>query len=118
MSLSKRDAVLLGKMLSEIADIEMFVSDLDQDTFAQIKIVQKAVIMTFINLGELAKNLTEGFLNKTNHIPWHKIRGLRNLAAHHYDAVDMVDIWLTIKRDIPVLKMALLIQTSIQTDMA
>ena len=108
MSLSMRDSVLLGKMLSEITDIELFVSDLDGEAFAKTRIAQKAVVMTFINIGELAKSFTDDFLEKTKHIPWRKIRGLRNLAAHHYDAVDMVDIWHTIKRDIPVLKKALL----------
>jgi len=112
MNLSKRDTVLLGKMLSEISDIETFVSGLDVQGFTQTKIAQKAVIMTFINIGELAKNLTGAFLDETKHIPWHKIRGLRNLAAHHYDAVDMADIWLTIERDIPKLKSALLAQQS------
>ena len=104
MSLSDRDKVLLKKMLAEISDIEMFVAGMDCGSFLREKMAQKAVIMTLINMGELAKNLSADFVGETQHVPWHKIRGLRNIAAHRYDVVKMENIWFTIEQDIPFLK--------------
>lgn len=36
------------------------------------------------------------------------LRGLRNIAAHHYEAIRLPNIWLTIQRDVPELKRMLL----------
>lgn len=104
MNHKSRDLTIIGKMLNEISDIESFTVGLSCDVFAQVKVIQKAVIMTMINIGELSKSFSDEFIAATKHIPWRDIRGLRNLAAHHYEAVAMEDIWHTIEQDIPKLR--------------
>lgn len=67
--------------------------------------------MSLINIGELSKALSDEYVEATSTIPWKAIRGLRNIAAHHYEAIRIPNIWLTVKEDIPVLKKTLLMNS-------
>lgn len=100
----ERDAIIKKKILNEIADIEAFVSALDESGFCQSRIAQKAVMMSLINIGELSKALSDDYIRQAHTTPWKEIRGLRNIAAHKYEAIRISNIWLTIKEDIPRLK--------------
>lgn len=37
-------------------------------------------------------------------IPWRKVRGMRNVLAHRYGAIDVGVLWETITQDIPALR--------------
>lgn len=104
----ERDGILCKKMLDEITDIESFVSGMSQQEFSESKIAQKAVVMSLINIGELSKALSDEYLEAAKEIPWKAIRGMRNIAAHHYEAIRVPNIWLTICEDLPILKQTLM----------
>ena len=104
--------VLISKFLTEIADIEAIVSDVDALEFTQSMIMQKAVVMSLINIGELSKHFSEAFIYATKSVAWKDIRSLRNLAAHNYEAIKMNNIWSAIEQDIPPLKAILIKQQS------
>lgn len=104
----ERDMVIRKKMLNEIADIESFILGMEASDFNESRVSQKAVMMSLINIGELSKSFSDEYLASTNSIPWKEIRGLRNIAAHQYDAIRIPNIWITIEQDIPALKKALL----------
>lgn len=108
MEHKQRDVVIRRKMLAEIEDIESFVAGMDADGFYQSKVTQKAVMMSLINIGELSKAFSDEYLEATRGTPWKDIRGLRNIAAHQYDAIRMPNVWLTIQQDVPALKRELM----------
>ena len=54
-------------------------------------------------IGELAKELPDEFVDANEEIAWHQIRGFRNVIAHAYDSVDADILWETIEGDIPKL---------------
>jgi len=108
MDYKERDSVIRRKILNEISDIESFVSAMTRDEFSNSKIAQKAVIMSLINIGELSKAFSEEYIESTKQIPWKAIRGMRNIAAHHYEAIRISNVWLTICEDIPALKKTLI----------
>lgn len=54
-------------------------------------------------IGELVKQLPESFIADNAEVPWHQIRGFRNVIAHAYGSVDADVLWETITEDIPVL---------------
>lgn len=75
--------------------------------FEQYKVdisFQYACNMCFIQIGELVNRLSGEVQTKYNHIPWHAIRGMRNLHAHDYENVDLDIVWHTLKEDIPELQ--------------
>ncbi|MEG0376820.1 MAG: HepT-like ribonuclease domain-containing protein [Raoultibacter sp.] len=54
-------------------------------------------------IGELVKDLPESFIAGNPEVPWHQIRGFRNIIAHAYGSVDADVLWETITEDIPAL---------------
>ncbi|RKY24373.1 MAG: hypothetical protein DRP83_07800 [Planctomycetota bacterium] len=63
--------------------------------------------MAIINIGELTTEFPDDFRQMHSHIPWRKIKGLRNIMAHRYEIVDFEDVWETATRSIPELEIHL-----------
>lgn len=99
-----RDEVLCKKILSELSDIEKFTSGLSLEGFVADTMIQKAVVMSFINIGELANAFSDEFISQNNHFPLKEIRGFRNIAAHKYGQINMKTVWLTVENSLPKLK--------------
>lgn len=91
-------------MLDDITDIINFTRGMDFDTFVSSVLVRKAVCMSLINIGELAKALSSDFKAKYNKIQWKNISGLRDITAHKYHTLNLDIIWSVVKSDIPVLE--------------
>ena len=62
---------------------------------------KNAVAMGIMQIGELTTRLTDDFKLEYNGMPWQDIKGMRNIAAHHYGKLDVQKLWETISSDIP-----------------
>lgn len=65
---------------------------------------QDAVSMAVEQIGENAKRLSDEFINKHKEIPWHLVRGMRNILTHEYENIDFDEVWDTVINDIPALR--------------
>ena len=74
-----------------------------KDDFLDDVKCQDAVIRRFEIIGEAARRISDGLKSKYPEIPWHEMTGIRNIMIHEYDDVDMVIVWETAKKDIPLL---------------
>ena len=101
--MDRRNMQIIKKIKFEINVIIKIVDGIDYDFFSSDEKTKRAVCMTFINIGELVKNLTDDFREKHSHVRWRDIAGLRDIAAHRYQTLRTEDIWETIKQDIPIL---------------
>lgn len=72
--------------------------------FMDSRLYQHAVAMCILEIGELAKHLSEGFLQEHAEIPWRAICRMRDMYAHHYHRTDPQQLWATVTMDLPVLK--------------
>ena len=107
--MNRRDETILSKMLSYCAETEathrFFQDDkalfLNEETGA---IYRNAVAMPILQIGELAKNLSEDFRSVHSGIPWRDIIRMRDLFAHHYGAVDYEQLWDTSHEDMDALR--------------
>ena len=99
-----KDGVLLKKILGEIEVIEEVKLKIDFPEFIADKVCQHAVVMALLNSGELSRSISPEIRERAPHIPWMQIIGLRNVAAHGYASLSMLDIWKTITDDIPLLQ--------------
>lgn len=54
-------------------------------------------------IGEYVNDLSGEFIAVHPEVPWHQIRGFRNVIAHAYGNVDAEVLWETIDEDIPQL---------------
>jgi len=102
--LLKRDRIILEKILEEISQLEKMIKGISVEVFLSNEEKKRAAAMTLINMGELAKNLSKEFIQSAGDFPYNEIRAMRHVAAHEYYALRFVDIWDTIKNDIPAFK--------------
>ncbi len=104
--MTKKNISILEHMKTYCEDImrsverfgnEKAVFDADRD-------YRNSVCMSLLQIGELTGHLTEDFREETkNKIYWPAIKGMRNLFAHNYGAVDVERVWETVRSDIPQL---------------
>lgn len=102
--MTKRDKIILSKILGEISYFETSVTSLAFEQFMADETIKRAACMTLINIGELARFLSEEVKETADDIPFNEIIATRNVAAHGYQTLRFDDVWNTIKTDIPDLK--------------
>lgn len=95
--------VILEHIRECCEDIFDFVRDMELEDFLSNKLVRNAVGMSLINIGELVKALPSEYRNDHPEIPWKRIAGMRDLAAHKYQTLDMVAVWNVVQDRIPEL---------------
>lgn len=67
-------------------------------------LIQDGVIRQIEIIGEAAKRVSEKTRSENVQIPWQDISGMRNKLIHDYFGVDIEKVWLTVRKDIPLLK--------------
>ena len=102
--MNERIRYILGHMLYDILDVIEFTKEIESvEEFAENRLCRKAVVMSILNIGELAKRLPEDFKLATSEIPWKKIIGMRDIAAHGYHVMEDEIIWDVARNSIPLL---------------
>ena len=76
----------------------------DSSLFSSDRDYRNSCMLSLMQIGELAKKLTDEFRGEFDEMPWGQISGLRNIIAHDYINIDHTAVWLTINKDIPPLK--------------
>ena len=101
--MNHRDYVFLTKINNEIKVGIDFLKNYTIEDFLNDEELKRATCMTAINVGELVKGLTELTTKKYTKIPWKKIAGFRDIAAHKYETLKMGDVYEVVKQDYPIL---------------
>ena len=65
----------------------------DKQSFLSNRIIQKSVTYSLLNLGELMKSFSESERNAYPRIPWKRIIGFRDRAAHGYHTLNLNIVW-------------------------
>ncbi len=100
----QRLADYLAHILEAIERIENYVSDMDEVTFLDNKLVQDAVIRNFEIIGEASHNIEKhfpDFVATHPELPLASAYQMRNAIAHGYFKVDFEIVWKTIHRELP-----------------
>lgn len=100
-----RDKKLLINIFEEIVDIELFTDGISENAFMLNKEKQKAVCLSFQNIGEYVKNISQDLKDKNEDVEWSEIYGFRNIVAHEYSKIKMSGVWQMVKEDLPRLKL-------------
>lgn len=99
-------------ILDAIDNIRNDIGTLNKDAFLQDGKTQRAVIESFIVVGEAANRLCDlqQNLEASNPDLWMQLRDaydMRNVLTHEYFRVDAGIVWETIQHEIPVLENSL-----------
>lgn len=110
----ERTLSILEHMLEDAQDVATFILEAESyDSFRKDVKAQKAVIMSLLNIGELAHHLPVEYQEKYPEIPWRRMIGMRNLAAHGYHKMRLETVWETARVFIPELIKFLQTQVSV-----
>ncbi|MBD3374332.1 DUF86 domain-containing protein [candidate division KSB1 bacterium] len=102
--MSEKDRLNILSILEAIDKISDYTRGYsDADEFYANQRDFDASMMNFIVIGEMVLRLSEEFVEKYNHIDWHKIRGFRNIVAHNYFGIDAEEVWEIIQIHLPKL---------------
>lgn len=106
MQPDNRDIAILKKIIGycdQIDEARALLGD-TMEALRDSSTFRNAVSMCILQIGELSTHLTEQFKENHSDIPWKAIRGMRNIAAHHYGRIDTERLWNTLIKDTPMLR--------------
>ena len=102
--MNERIEMILEHMLEDAQDIMAFVEEAKSfEVFSQDTKTRKAIVMSLLNIGELANHLPLSFTVAHPSIPWRKMIGMRNFAAHGYHSMNLRIVWNTAETLVPEL---------------
>jgi uncharacterized protein with HEPN domain len=90
----KKIEIILLHIKEDCCDIQKFIKDATKEQFLESALIKKAVCMSLINIGELVKSLPKNFCDANPQLPWRRIAGMRDIAAHKYKQLDMDAVWI------------------------
>lgn len=93
-------------MFEAIRAISLYSAGLNARTFAQNNLVKDACLMQFQHLWETA-NKCKTYFPDDEQLPYRDMIGFRNFIAHDYIGIDIEEVWETIEKDLPALKVTL-----------
>lgn len=102
----KKNVNILEHICSYCEDVEAAIERFGRDkaVFDADRDYRNSVCMSLLQIGELTGHLSEDFRESTKEtIYWPAIKGMRNLFAHNYGAMDIDRVWETAVSDLPQL---------------
>lgn len=99
--MDSRDRQLLRKIASEIAYLESLVGGVSLDDFLADETVERAAAMTAINIGELAKRLSDDFYAENPSSELRMAAKTRDVYAHGYFTLSFATVYKTAIDDYP-----------------
>lgn len=90
-------------ILAAIEAIQNYTRGLRYEQFVQRPELLDAVLHRFVVIGEAASHLSPELTDAHPHLPWRKMRDMRNYVAHVYFQVEPQVVWQTIHEDLPPL---------------
>lgn len=99
----QRDEATLVDILQAARLAHEFTAGVEKDEFFDDRQLQSSVLYQLVVLGEGVRRLSEAFRQTHGEMPWRQMAGMRDHVVHGYDAVDLDEVWNTLRRDIPEL---------------
>jgi uncharacterized protein with HEPN domain len=88
-------------IIAAVEKVVGYTSGMDRTAFKADERTIDAVVRNLIVIGEAAGHVPEDVVTAHPHIPWARMRGMRNLAVHEYFGVDADVLWDTVTVNLP-----------------
>jgi len=99
--MSERDNLHILRIKQELDFIRQHISSVGRNKFLSDEVLQHALSMSLIIIGECANHLSEEFKARYSSIEWIQIIAVGNIAAHGYWQLSMEQMWQAVEEDIP-----------------
>lgn len=87
--MNERDKIYIYRIKEELSFIKNSLLNKNKEDFMNDDIIQHAISMSLITIGECANHLSEEFKESNPEIEWIQIIAVRNIAAHGYWQLNM-----------------------------
>lgn len=106
MKTERDDGYYLERILKHCLKVEKFTKRFNGSLqmLEEDDAYEQAVVLSFIQIGEAAKQLSDDFVKRYDGVDWKEICKFRDKITHHYDEIEEEIIWDSIEVDIPMLK--------------
>lgn len=94
----------VADIVAAIARIGRYTAGMQEAEFAHDEKTVEAVCFALVVIGEAAAHVPDDVQAGAPEIPWRKMTGMRNIAAHEYFGIDLATVWQTATVDVPALK--------------
>jgi len=94
----------ISSILAAAERIGRYTASVQEADFARDEKTVEAVCFALVVIGEAVTNVPEDVQAMAPQIPWRKMKGMRNIAAHEYFGIDLSTVWQTATVDVPALK--------------
>jgi uncharacterized protein with HEPN domain len=88
-------------ILAAIADIQAWTVGKTQTDLESNQILLRAILYSFMIIGEASSNVLESLQGISTEIPWRLMKDMRNVMAHEYFQIDVQILWNTITKSLP-----------------
>lgn len=92
-SMKEHEKIVLQKIKTYAIQAMQFKGKMDFDEFSMDAKTVAACALNLSQIGELAGRLSDSFVESTSHIPWRKIKGMRNKIVHDYEGLRLNIVW-------------------------
>ena len=100
----KDNRYYLSKMKENVDFILSHMDGVNKQQLEDDPVLLDSMMLRLVQISENARNLTDEFRNKNQHIPWTDIYGLRNRIVHDYGHVDLGIVYDTLTQDVDEIK--------------
>lgn len=100
----RNNRLYLKDILTAIESVEVFVKDMDFESFKDDDKTISAVIHKLEIIGEATKNIPDKIKVRYSSIPWKEMAGMRDKLIHFYFGIDYELVWKTIRNRLPEIK--------------
>jgi hypothetical protein len=94
----------VADILAAVERIGRYTANLHEADFARDEKTVEAVCFALVVIGEAVTHVPDDVQASAPQIPWRKMKGMRNIAAHEYFGLDRSTVWQTATGDVPALK--------------
>jgi uncharacterized protein with HEPN domain len=101
-----KDQLYLESIAEALERICCYTQD-GQAAFFASTLHQDGVIRNLIVIGEAVKNLSVDLRESETGIPWKVMAGMRDVLIHDYLHVNLAQVWETVERDLPPLRLSI-----------
>lgn len=102
MGIPNKDEQVIQHIIKYCNQIETTIEaySVSKDEFENNFVMQNALSMPILQIGELVKKLSKEFRAENPHIPWRAIAGMRDRLTHDYIEMDTEVAWEVVSEDI------------------
>jgi uncharacterized protein with HEPN domain len=91
--MKKHEKIIISKIKTYAEQAILFKECMTFEEFSADPKTISACVFNLSQIGELVTRLDSSFLETNSHIPWHKMRGMRNRIIHDYEGIQLNIVW-------------------------